>query len=236
VRKYKAKLGIIVPSCNTVLEHDFHKMIYGQDISFHATRIKMTEDTKEQIENLIKDVPNAAALLKDAGVDIIALGCTAGSFIKGVDYDKKIIGLIEKKTQLPATTASTSVIKALKELGLSKISVATPYEPWVNEKLAGFLRGHGVEVVAIKGLGIRKDISGIPPNKILNLIKEVDVPESLGFFISCTDLRSAEVINVIEQKFGKPVVTSNQALLWCMLKTLDVKITINGYGRLLQFT
>lgn len=236
MRKYKAKLGIIVPSCNTVLETEFCQMIRDQDLSFHVTRIKMTEDTKEQIENLIKDAPKAAALLKDACVDIIALGCTAGSFIKGVDYDKKIISLIEKKTQVPATTASTSVVKALKELGLSKISVATPYEPWVNEKLADFLKGHKVEVVTIKGLGIIKDISGVSPNKILNLIKEVDSPESQGFFISCTDLKSAGLISIIEQKFGKPVVTSNQALLWCMLKTLNLEITINGYGKLLQFT
>lgn len=234
--KYNAKLGIIVPSCNTVLEPEFYQMICGQDISVHTTRIKMTEDTKEQIESLIKDVPKAAALLKDADVDIIALGCTAGSFIKGVDYDKKIISLIEKKTQVPATTASTSVVKALKELSLSKISVATPYEHWLNEKLIGFLRGHEVKVVAIKGLGIRKDVSKISPNKILNLINEVDAPESQGFFISCTDLKSAGLINIIEQKFEKPVVTSNQALLWYMLKTLNLKITINGYGKLLQFT
>lgn len=236
MRKHKAKLGVIIPSCNTVLEPEFYQMIHGHDLSVHITRIKMTEDTKEQIENLIKEVPKAASLLKDADVDIIAFGCTAGSFIKGISYDKEITSLIEKETCIPATTASTSVVKALKELSLSKISIVTPYEPWLNERLVNFLADNGVEVVAIKGLGIRKDISKIPSNRILNLIKEVDTQESCGFFISCTDLRSAELIDVIEQKFKKTVVTSNQALLWNMLHTLDLKAKINGYGKLLQFT
>lgn len=234
MKKGRAKFGVIVPSCNTMLEPELYQMVHGHNISFHTTRIKMTEDAKEQIERLIRDVPKAAALLKDADVDVIAFGCTAGSFIKGPNYDKKIITLIEENAQVPATTASFSVVNALKELKLSKISVVTPYEPWLNEKLTSYLGSHGIEVVAIRGLGITKNVSAIASEEILKLVEKVNALDSHGFFISCTDLRSVEMIDIIERKFGKPVVTSNQALLWHMLKTLNLNVNITGYGKLLK--
>jgi maleate isomerase len=234
MKGWRAKLGILVPSSNTTMEPELCDLLpRGCGISIHSSRIKITEDTEEQIKNLINYVKDAADLLKDADVDIIAFGCTGGSFIGGLGYDERIIKLINDTAKVPATTTSTSVIKALKELGISTISVVSPYESWLNEKLKWFLEAHGFNVLKIRGLGIRKDIAHVHPELVYRFAKKSFDPCSDGLFISCTDFRTIEILDLLEHDLGKPVISSNQATLWDMLKTLGIKINIQGYGKLL---
>jgi maleate cis-trans isomerase len=224
----------MVPSANATMEPELYKLIpKGQGISIHFSRVKITEDTEEQIANMITYVKSAADLLKDAKVDIIAFGCTAGSFIKGTDYDREIIDLIEDTAKIAATTTSTSVIKALRELKLSKVSVASPYESLINERLKNFLQASGFEVPRVKGLGVTKDISHIPLERVYRLAREANDPNSGGLFISCTDLQTVDMLDTLEQDLRKTVISSNQATLWDMLRMLDIKVDIQGYGKLL---
>ena len=233
MKGWRAKFGIIVPSSNTTIEPELHEMIpKGSGISIHSSRIKIIEDTEDQIKSLINYVENATSLLKDANVDIVAFGCTAGSFIGGPSYDEKIIKLIEDVAKVPATTTSTSVVKALKELEISKISVVSPYEDWLNEKLKAFFEAHGFTVLKIKGLGIVKDIAHVHPELVYRFARKVYDPCSDGLFISCTDFRTIEILDLLEHDLGKPVVSSNQTTLWNMLKMQGIKIIIQGYGKL----
>lgn len=229
---WRAKLGIIVPSANTTIEPELSKMA-PQGVSTHSSRVKITEDTEEEILAMINDVPRAAEELKHAEVNVIAFGCTAGSFIKGLGYDREIIGLIERSAKIPATTTSTAVIEAFKEMGIEKLSVATPYEDWLNQKLIKFIEVSGLKVLKMKGLGITRDIAHVHPERVYRLAKEVHTLESDGVFISCTDFRTIDILNVLEQDLKKPVISSNQATMWMMLKLTGVKTSIKGFGALM---
>lgn len=229
---WRAKLGIIVPSANTTIEPELSKMA-PQGVSTHSSRVKITEDTEEEILAMINDVPRAAEELKHAEVNVIAFGCTAGSFIKGLGYDREIIGLIERSAKIPATTTSTAVIEAFKEMGIEKLSVATPYEDWLNQKLIKFIEVSGLKVLKMKGLGITRDIAHVHPERVYRLAKEVHALESDGVFISCTDFRTIDILNVLEQDLKKPVISSNQATMWMMLKLAGVKTSIKGFGALM---
>ena len=56
------------------------------------------------------------------------------------------------------------------------------------------------------------------------LAKENDRPDADGIFLSCTNTRQIEAIADIEKMLGKPVVNSNQAVLWGALKRLAAKV------------
>mgnify|MGYP000044055376 CR=1 FL=1 len=229
----KAKLGVIVPSANTAMEYELYRMA-PPNISIHFARMKLTEDTPEQIAGCSRYVPKAVDELADAKVDVIAFGCTGGSFIKGVGYDKEIISIIQKQVKIPATTTSTAVIRALEVLKAKKVVVGSPYEDWLNEKLKIFLEGHGFDVIKIKGLGVIKDIAEIPDNVKYKLAKEIYSPEADVMFFSCTDFMVAHLISPFEEDFGIPVITSNQATLWDMLRIIGLKTRVKGYGILLE--
>jgi len=231
---WRGRLGVLVPSANIVLEPDMYRMV-PPGVSVHFSRVWITEDTPEELEGMINHVPKCCEELAHGQMDVYGFGCTGGSLMGGLGYDQKSIRIMEEKTGKPATTTSTAVIGAFKELGINRVSVATPYEDWLNEREKQFFEANGVEVLKLKGLGIR-DAEGIAsqdPGTIYRLAREVDRAEAQAVFISCTDLRAAEVLEVLERDLGKPALSSNQATLWAMLKLAGIRESVKGFGSLL---
>jgi maleate isomerase len=231
---WRAKLGVLVPSGNTVLEPDIYRMA-PQGVSAHFSRVINVEDTPEELGAMINYVPKCCLELSHGRMDVYGFGCTGGSLMGGMGYDQKIIKIMEEKTGKPATTTSSAVLKAFGEMGIARVSIVTPYEEWLNEKQKKFFASNGIEVMDMKGLGIRDadGIANVSPGMIYRLAREVDRPESQGLFVSCTNMRAAEVLESIETDLGKPAISSNQATLWAMLKLAGIKGSISGFGSLL---
>ena len=228
----RRKLGIIVPSWNTVMEYETQRMA-GEDISIHSMRISHTADTEENVLWMGTQVPAASQLLAHAKVDVICYGCTGGGFIKGPGYDQELCEQIKSTTGIPGTTTIVGVTDALRALGASRICVASPYEPWLNEKLHKFLQQSGFEVLAIEGLGTQAH-STITPQQVESLVLGVDRPQAQAIFISCTNFGTLAIIESLEQKLGKPVISSNSASMWKMLRVIDDTRSIPGAGRLFR--
>ncbi|MGE5794299.1 MAG: maleate cis-trans isomerase [Bacteroidota bacterium] len=226
------KLGVIVPSWNTVMEYEFKRMA-GDAVSLHAQRIRHTADTEEAVKWLSTQAPGAAELLAHARVNAICFGCTGSGFLKTPDEDRRFAADLERHTGIPTTTSSSSIVAALRHVGAKAVSVASPYEPWLNEKLRGYLEADGFRVVAMKGLGTQAHGS-VPVDAVKALALEVLRPEAEAVFISCSNFRTLDVIDVIERETGKPVVTSNQAAMWGTLRSVGERRAVAGAGRLLR--
>ena len=100
----------------------------------------------------------------------------------------------------------------------------------------GLRRGrptHGLEILEIKGFGTVTVRSEIMPENTYRLAREIDTPKAEGIFISCTNLRTIEIIETLEQDVKKPVISSNQATFWKLMRLAGVGSPIKGYGRLL---
>jgi maleate isomerase len=175
-----------------------------------------------------------ASKLADAKVDVIAFGCTSGSLLRGLGHDEEIVSKIEEATNMPAVATAGAVVNALKALNLSKISVATPYTEEINSLERKFLEQNGFTIVKIEGLGIidNLEIGRQEPETVSRMAELVDTRQSEGIFLSCTNLPTVEVIASLEKKLGKPVVSSNTATMWSMLKRVDFKHKVKGYGSL----
>jgi maleate cis-trans isomerase len=229
---WERKLGLIVPSWNTVNEYEFQQVVYPA-MSVHSMRLKITADDEENFTRMATEVPGAAKLLAQAKVQVIGYGCLAGGFIKGPGHDQEIIRDIESATSIPGVAAAAAVVDALRAMGVTRVSVASPYEPWLNEKLAQYLNAFGVEVLALKGLGTQAHAS-FTPEQNAALASEVDRPQSQAIFISCSNFRTLEIIELLEKKLGKPVITSNMSSLWKMLRVLGDGRCLPGAGRLFR--
>ena len=225
---WRAKLGVLVPSSNTTMEPELYRLA-PQGVSLHFARLKILRDTPEEIEGMVGDLEKEAANLADAGLNAICFGCTAGSFYGGIDYDTRIIERIHDVTGTAATTTSTAVIRALSALKAKKISVLTPYPDWLNEKLRDYFERHGFEIVAMKGLDLETGMEEVPPERIYRMAREITKPESDTVFISCTDFPALEIVDRLEQDLGKPVVSSNLATMWMLLKIVSLPDKLGRY-------
>jgi maleate isomerase len=160
--------------------------------------------------------------------------------IGGSDHDVDIIRLIEEKTGVPAVTTTTALKAALNALGVSRIAVATPYTLEIDELEKSLLENMGYEVTELKGYhehvdpkAFKNDMIGrLGPEIAYELVLSVDGPRNEALFISCTNFRAVDVIQRLEDKTGKPVLSSNQVTMWHSLCKLGIHDGLKGYGRL----
>lgn len=212
-------LGIITPSANSIMERDFPRLeIPG--VGFHFSRVLNSEDSLEQLSAMKDRAREAAELLSHARwVKAVALGCTSGSFIGGVGYDEGVCDVLTAASGLPAITTSTSILAALKALGMRKLAVFDPYEPWLSAKLVAYLQGNGFEVVASHcDFGMMRT-EGLDEYQPINDWIAPRMPdEADGVYIGCTNFSWLRGIAPLEKAIGRPVVTSNLATVWKLLQ------------------
>jgi maleate isomerase len=209
----------MVPSVNVVLEEDMPKHV-SPAIRLHYTRVKLSANTEAEIAGMIDYVPRAAADLADARVDIIGFACTGGSVIGGPGYDDKITAAILHETGVDATATATAIVASLRHLGVTRMVLGTPYEAWLNTREVAFFEGNGLRVLREEGLGVPNpsDCQGVTGAQIIELARRIDVPEAQAIVLSCANFRAWDVVDAIEAELGKPVITSNQAILWHLLQ------------------
>lgn len=238
---HRARIGLIVPSSNTVCEPEMARLC-PEGVTSYATRI-LFEPTSQGLREMKRHVERAASELSSENISsIIAFCCTVGSLIGEVGYDREIIDLLEKNTNTPAITTTTAVMAALDALKIKKVAIGTPYTQEINRFEKKGLEKNGYEVVKIIGYH-----EHIPPETFKNemigcLVPEiayqiglqVNGKESEAIFLSCTNFRTIEIIQKLENETGKPVISSNQATLWYALRKLGIKDSIKGLGRLLE--
>jgi maleate isomerase len=229
------KFGLIIPSSNTIMEAEFWRMASGC-ATVHTARMRLRKITVDDLEEMEEMTIEASMLLADAEVDVIGYGCTSGSFFKGKGHDREIEEKITEITGIPAVATAKAVIEALGELHINRVCVATPYKEEINRLEKKYLEQNEIDVLKIKGLNIvhNTEVGSKEPSAAYELAKEVHKLETQGIFISCTNFRTIEVIERLEKELKVPVISSNTATLWAMMKKAGNERKIKGYGRLLQ--
>ena len=232
---WRQRIGLILPSSNTTMEPEIYEMA-PEGVSIHTARMRLREVRAGALREMAEDAEGAAELLPTAGVNLILYGCTTGSLLGGVDWEKELMEKIQGGGEAPSFSTATAVVEALRELGAERIVVATPYIEELNDLERRFLESQGFEVLKMRGLGLVSNlkIGREPPSTAYCLAREVFRSEADAVFISCTNFRTIEIIEVLEADLGRPVVTSNQASMWKALKMGGVGENIFGYGRLLE--
>ena len=236
----RKRIGVLVPSTNTTCEGDF-QLVAPRDVTVHGDRLWLTNDhaTEDSLEKMNGEIEAGARYLATANVDVIAYGCTTGSFYKGADSDKEVVELIQNAGWVPAAVTSPSVVEALWSVGAKKISVATPYPAWNNEKLRAYFEDQGFQVLNVESepwasQAGNQGINDQDPEVIAEFASRSCLPEADALLCSYTTWGSLEVVEELEQRTGKPVVTSNQATIWTSFRLAGIDHPLRGFGSLLQ--
>ena len=191
--------------------------------------------TLAHVEGLARDpaIGRAARRLAQRGARAVAYGCTTGSYVLGPDGDAAIAADMQGSAGVPATTTSTAAAAALRELGVQQVAVLSPHVDDLNARLRAYLEASGFAVVNLVGLNQRGDIEAIEPDATRDHVtSRVNTPAAEAIFISCTGLRTAAIIDDLEEALAKPVVTANQATLWHLAHLTGAATTTPGLGRL----
>ncbi len=229
----RLRIGLLVPSSNTTMEPDFYGMA-PEGVSVHTARMRLDEVTPDGLIRMADDAEKGTALLATAGVDVIVYGCTTGSLVGGVEWEESLVIGIHENTGVRAVSTSGAVVEALRALSARRVGVATPYTDVLNRLETEFLEDHGFHVTAIEGLRLVNNLEiGRVERGVIEGLVEAVAGEADTIFVSCTNLPAIGLIDGLERRHGRPVVTSNQASIWAALRDSGVK-EITGYGELLR--
>ncbi|MBL6932091.1 MAG: hypothetical protein ISR45_04015 [Rhodospirillales bacterium] len=228
-------LGLILLSTDLTLERDIGRMIPRDGIATFINRV--TYDNPMTVENLAAMenglVQAAVDLLPGAALDAIAFACTSGSIAIGPD--KVFARLSEGQPGVPSTTPITAAVDGCKHMDISKIAVLTPYRDEVNQPIRKYIEDCEIGVLAMSTFDLDSDIdvARIPTSAIIQAAQKADHPDAEALFLSCTALRAAECIPELEQTLGKPVLSSNQSMMWRLLRLAGYENRIEGFGKLM---
>ena len=232
---HRAKIGFVLLATEQTIEENMFRMC-PKGVGVHFTRAYNPDSiTVESLSRQADDLARAAStLLPDGSLDVISYACTSGSLVIGED---RVFGELSKGAPNAKTTSLISgVLRALRQVGAKRVSVATPYLDEINEREVTYMEDAGFEVCEIRGLNLEKDsdMIRVRPDAIAELAASVDRPDADAVFISCGALRSIDIVDALEQRLGKPVICSNQAMMWDCLRLAGIADRIEGFGRLLR--
>jgi maleate isomerase len=229
----RLRIGMLVPSGNVIIEPQVNAML-PRGVALYATRLPLCGSSETELLAVARNVEEAARLLGHAGVGLIAFNCTAVStYSKAMEAD--IQQRIASATGLPALMTSAAIVEALRTLRARKLVLLTPYIPEVNAREVAFLRSEGLEVLSETGLGLNTntEMAKLAPDVWIDLGRKRKDSRADAYVVSCTAVRSAEVIDELELELGRPVVTSNQAITWHCLRKARIQDKVRGFGALL---
>lgn len=233
----QVRVGLIIPSVNRMTELQFNHYM-PREIGVHVARGRTAGHVLGTQEQLEAEVERAAATLADCEADLIVFHCTGTAMSDGPAGEARILQIIQKTTGLNPAATSDIVLEALRAVGLHSVILLSPYKN--NDKIIPYLQATGINVVHDVALGFSTapEYEQVTPEQWTQLAIDNDRPEADGIFLSCTNTRQIEAINAIEQALGKPVINSNQAVLWgCMNRlrgALDQPLQRPDLGQLMQ--
>ena len=231
----RAAIGVIVLGSDQTLEYEFRRLLDLPGVAFYESRIHnsatITPETLKEMEAGIAECTRV--ILPGLPLDVVAYGCTSGAMVIG---DENVAARIhEARPGVATTTPMAAAFAAFKALGCKRIALLTPYIDEINRAMRAHLQagGLGVPVMGSFNEGDDRRVARISPASLRSAVLELGRPDAVeGVFVSCTSLRALKIIAEAEAQLGKPVISSNQALAWHLLRLSGLATAPEGMGQL----
>jgi maleate isomerase len=214
----RVRIGMIIPSVNSMTEPQFNHFA-PPGLGVHVARARVAGEWKRPLAVMAEEIATSAKLLADVAPDLIVFHCTDTSMTQGPQGEGRILEIIKDATGIEALATSRLVLEALQALGLRRLLLLSPYKS--NQAVIDYLGTTGFAVVHDVALGLKSlEFAAVTPREWAELARNHDRVDADGVFLSCTNTTQIDAVAEIEDALGKPVVNSNQAVLWGCVKRL----------------
>lgn len=231
----KATFGAIVLEADETLEPELSQLLHQPGGAIYHNRIRMAPHvTEETLMQMQAELPGVAAQFPARPFDVIGYGCTSAATVIGPDAVRKAIQ--STRPEAKVTDPLTAILAACEVLGVRKIGFLTPYLPAVSARMQARLEEAGYVIVSFGSFEESDDrvVARITPAAIFAGIEAVAAQAPCdAVIVACTNLRVAGVAAEAEKRVGVPVISSNLALAWHMLRLAGITPAKAEFGRLM---
>jgi maleate isomerase len=235
-KKTNPKVGLLALSTDLTIESDFQSICQNLPFDLFVNRIHNENPlTKENLLKMYDQIESVTEkILPGQKINTVAYGCTSGTIAIGEDKVKEKVQLA--KPDCYVTTPITSAIKAFKEMNLNRIALFTPYPESVNKTILEYFNKKNLNITSFStfNIDLDEDIASVDSKYLLETLIKLDIKDADALFISCTALPVLKILDRVEKKVNKIVLSSNQTLIWDTLRSIGYNSPIEGYGKLLR--
>jgi len=230
----RARLGILLPSGNAAAEPELAALM-PEGVSLHTTRLKLNGSSEADLLNMADRIEDATALIHDTDPHLIGFHCTAVSTFNE-ELEQGIINRAGSIARTGVVTTGGAIVTALRRLQAHRVALVTPYIEPINRREIAFLERYGFQCVASRSAGLQTpaEMLAADPDRWLQDVREGCPDSADAVLVSCTAIRTLSVIDACEAACGRPVISSNNAMAWHMLRSAGLKDQMDGAGRLLS--
>jgi len=235
-KKSNPKVGLLALSTDLTIENDFQSICQKLPFDLFINRIHNENPlTRENLLKMYEQIePVTEKILPGQKINTVAYACTSGTIAIGEDKVKEKVQLA--KPGCYVTTPITSAIKAFKEMNAKKIALFTPYPESVNKTMLEYFNRKNINIISFStfNIDLDEDIASVDPEHLLETLTKLNISDADALFISCTALPALEILEEVEKKVKKLVLSSNQTLIWDTIRSVGYKSPVEGYGKLLR--
>jgi maleate cis-trans isomerase len=231
------RIGLAVLDIDLCIEPDLRRVL-PEGVEIHTARVIYPHEvTVEAMAEARRGLDLAVRSLAAVQPRAIVWSCTSGSFYNGVAGNEDLLAQLARASpEIPIATASSALVAALRALHIQRPAVGTPYSPEINQLLCNFLQESGFRPFPVAGYFDRlvDDITlqSVEPEEVAAFARAIDRPDADAVVISCTGLPTSKVVPMLEKELGKPVISSNLAILWHALEIGGIAVRPHHAGRL----
>ena len=234
----RAKIAFMLPSSCLAFEQEFLKVTDSLDgVIGIPARLLLGYTDADALTGMNEGIDLAARQLATTSPDVAVYMCTSGSFKDGQDGNKAIKDrLAELVPGAKTMTTSEAIVRGIEAFGMRRVVMTTPYDEDLTHREVEFLAHHGVTVTDFHFRDIEDNLDrgDLPATEWLKYAKALDYSEVDGFFLSCGNVRTLDILDTLEAESGLPVVSSTQATIWMALRLAGIDDRIPGFGALLR--
>lgn len=211
-----APFGLVILQVDETIEQDMRRMMPPDRLLFVA-RVPSGEDvTPDSLNAMRLHLTSAAQLLpQEAPYAAIGYGCTSATAQIGAGEVARLIGAGAQTMRV--TDPLTALIAACSALAIRRLAFLSPYTADVSDKLRQTLRAAGINTPSFGSFEEANEaaVARIAGHSIIGAATDlVKDGQCDGIFLSCTNLRTLDVIERLEARTNLPCLSSNQVLAW----------------------
>ena len=234
---HRARIGYTSPPLTTeIFPYEFYKIV-PDGVTLVITTLAIVARSKSEVDRSYDISMQAAREMAAAGVDIVMLGGVPINLSRGTANAEQMIRDLEAEVGVKVATSASAQAEAARALGCRKVVVAQPYETTETDRIAGYARHFGCEVLGATGWGSAfNQIGRIPRHAAIEMGRRLKRahPDADSILLPSPHWPTAEAIDVLERELGVNVMAAHQAIVWDALRRCGVNDRIEGFGRLFR--
>jgi maleate isomerase len=231
----RLRIGLIELATDQTSEHEFRRIFALPGVDFYESRIwNEATITPETLARMEKDIEGGMrVIMPDLRIDVAGFTCTSGAMVIG---EEKVFALMRRaRPGIPCSSPITGAIAGMKALGLERIALLTPYVQSINDMMRSYIEERGIAVPVMGSFNNANDDEVARITLASTRAAAIDLassPHVDGIFVSCTSMRTIDIVREVEAETGKPMLASNPAQAWHLLRLGGVKDPLGQWGRL----